>query len=281
MKKALLSVSGLALIITVSACGARPMNGQASPDKPTEAAESAAPIQSSTLFGDAQEMARTVSMKTGEKQSTKVLLTQPVGQDTNSMEGTGRFGDDPAVDLTMTADGSQLELRFVNHTVYVKTDGATTGGKPWGQIPADHSDEIRWAVDQEDPNKILDRVQQAGTMTKSERTTLNGQPVSHYWVNIGFDKAADWFSGISGYSVEELRGFLPEGFSIPMELWLDQDSLPVQITEEDPSPIMRAADDPEGDQPSTITIEYSDWGTPVAVEAPPADQVSELTDLPE
>ncbi|GLY64496.1 hypothetical protein [Amycolatopsis taiwanensis] len=272
MKKALLAVSGLALIVTVSACGSRPESGQASPPA------------SDTLFGNAQELVRAATAKTGQAQSAKFTLTETVGNEMVTAHGEGRFGTNAAMDLTMKVQGEEVEMRFVDKTFYIKVPPEqmeATGGKPWGRISADNElgkvlGSLANTAEQNDPAKILDQIQQAGTITKSEKTTLDGQPASHYWVDIDFAKAAASFAESSGLPPEELQKLAGDKIkTIPVELWLNQDSLPVQITE-DITPILKAAGGPEAGQSANIIMKYSDWGAPVDVQAPPADQVADL-----
>ncbi|GAB3567072.1 hypothetical protein GCM10027445_14900 [Amycolatopsis endophytica] len=45
---------------------------------------------------------------------------------------------------------------------------------------------------------------------------------------------------------------------------------------QDLSPVMQAAGVPAEQQNATMTMRYHDWGAPVNVAAPPADQVGEL-----
>jgi hypothetical protein len=270
MKKALLAVGGVALVVTASACGARQVTGQASPG------------DSTALFGSAQELVRAASAKTGQEKSAKLALTESIGQQRITGQGEGRFdGPDSAVDLTMTVMGQQMEIRLVNKTAYIQfppeARAKMTGGKPWGRVTGGNPFAQNTAnqAGQNDPSKILDQIQQAGTITRSEQTTLDGQPVSHYWVDIDFARAAASFGTNSGLPAEQLRKLAGQVKTIPMQLWLNSDSLPVQVTE-DLTAITKAAGASASAQPMTVTLNYSDWGTPVDVQAPPADQVGDL-----
>ncbi|GLY64498.1 hypothetical protein [Amycolatopsis taiwanensis] len=277
MKKAILAVSGLALVVTISACGARPETGQA----PSGGSDS--------LFGNAQELVRAASAKTDQAQSTKFTLTETLGSMGKiTAHGEGRFGADPVMDMKMNVLGGpqsmEMEMRLVDKTFYIKVppeQSAKTGGKPWGRVVVDEKTakamgDVTQTAEQNDPTKILDQIQQAGTITKSEKTTLDGQPASHYWVDIDFAKAATLLADSSGLSAEEVQELAKKQLPpIPMELWLNQDSLPMQITE-DLSPLMKAAGAPESLLPISVMMNYSDWGTPVDVQAPPANQVGEF-----
>lgn len=278
MKKALLAVGGFALVITVSAC-ARPVSGHASP--------------TDTVFGNAQELVRAATAKADQATSTRFMLTETIGRvGTIVVHGESRFGADAATDMTINVLGGlenmEIEMRFVDQTVYVKVPpeaSAMTGGKPWGRVTDENQlamamGDITDMAEQNDPTKALDQIQQGGTITKIEQTTLDGQPVSHYWVDIDFAKVAASFADSSGVPVEELQKLADGPFgttlTIPTELWLNQDSLLVQITE-DLTPLIKATDAPEDVLPVNVILKYSNWGAPVDIQAPPADQVGEFT----
>jgi len=175
------------------------------------------------------------------------------------------------------------ELRLVSKTVYIKLPeqarAAVSGGKPWAKLSPDSpaGKALGSSLDQaqqNDPTKFLDTIKQAGTITKSEQTTLDGQSATHYWIDVDFAKAADKFAS-AGLSADQLKTLAGKVKTIPMELWLNSDQLPVQITE-DLGAIVKAAGAPAAMQGMKMTMKYSDWGTAVDVQAPPADQVGEL-----
>ncbi len=64
---------------------------------------------------------------------------------------------------------------------------------------------------------------------------------------------------------------------IAAELWLNKDTLPVQITT-DQTALLQAIGAP-GDGESKTMTKYTEWGVPVTVTAPPADQVGDLVEL--
>ncbi|NIH87340.1 hypothetical protein [Amycolatopsis granulosa] len=60
-----------------------------------------------------------------------------------------------------------------------------------------------------------------------------------------------------------------------MELSLDRAQLPVPVTQ-DLGLLMEAADAAAEAQNASMTMKYTDWGDPVGVAAPPADQLGVL-----
>jgi hypothetical protein len=155
--------------------------------------------------------------------------------------------------------------------------GQLTSGKPWGKLAAD-SDLAKTMgaaqAQQNDPSQILQQIQQAGTINRSEQTTLDGKPVTHYWIDVDTAKSLDKLKS-SGLQDSQLEQIAAKVKTIPVELWLDRDLLPAQFTE-DMSGVIQAAGAPAGTPSMKMTIKYTDWGAPVDVQAPPADQVGEL-----
>jgi len=256
----------LALVLGLSACGGQSGTGSDGP----------------TLFGDAQELVRAASAKTDEVRTAKFSMSGSAAGQELTGTGEGRFGPDTALSVTTTVAGQTQEVRIVGGVVYLKVPEAalaSTGGKPWATFAPDSelARTLGAALDQaeaNDPAKTLEQVQRAGTITRSELTTLDGKPVSHYWVTIEVAKVTDELGG-TGLPAPALEQLKSSDLTYPMELWLDEDQLPVRITQ-DTSAIMRALGAPAEVAQGDVTMDYHDWGTPVSVEAPPADQVGEL-----
>lgn len=269
MKKTALVSGVLALVFGLSACG-----GQSGGD-----GGNAGP----SLFGNTQELVRAASAKTGQAQSAKFTMNMSMGGQEMTASGEGRFaGSDTAMSMTMNAAGQTQEMRIVGKVLYLKLPAeaqAATGGKPWATLPEGSEAAKQLGVSMEqaesnNPTESLNQIQKAGTITRGEQTTLDGQQVSHYWLNIDVAKVADEIAG-TGMPAEMLDRLKSMNVTFPMELWLNSDQLPVQITE-DLGPMMKAVGAPAEAQQATIKMKYTDWGAPVTVEAPPADQVGEL-----
>ncbi|NIH78722.1 hypothetical protein [Amycolatopsis viridis] len=271
MKKTALVSGALALVIGLSACGGQAATGGGNAVGPS-------------LFGNAQDLVRAASAKTSQAQSAKFTMSMSMGGQEITGSGEGRFaGSDTAMAMTTNVAGRTQEMRIVDKVMYLKLPAnaqAAAGGKPWAKLPqgSEAAKALGASLDQAESNnpaQSLEQIQKAGTITRSEQTTLDGQQVSHYWVNIDVAKAADELAG-TGMPAEMLdRLKSMNGVTFPLELWLNNDQLPVQVTE-DLSPMMKAVGAPAESQQATVKMKYTDWGAPVTVTAPPADQVGEL-----
>ncbi|MBK1786650.1 hypothetical protein [Prauserella cavernicola] len=136
-------------------------------------------------------------------------------------------------------------------------------------------------VQQSDPAKTLDSLLEAGTIAGAEPgQDVDGVSTTKYTVDVDFDRAMEQ-SGMSG----ELDQ-LPVDFevdTIPVSVWIDERDLPLRVDVDMTEAIAQAAAQAEGSpmadmfDTAVISMKYYDWGAPVTVEAPPADQVEEAT----
>ncbi|WP_236789211.1 hypothetical protein [Amycolatopsis sp. GM8] len=267
-------IAAAAVTLTLAGCGARPVAGS--------------PTADPQVFGDAQALVRAATTQTEKVKSAKFSMDTALLGQSLTAQGEGRFdGDNSAMQLTMHIGPLDETMRYVNKTLYLQVPdqyrAQVTGGKPWGKVPADSpaAEQLGAAqAQQNDPSQTLQQIQEAGTITRSARETLDGQPVTHYWIDVGFAKALDKFKD-TGLSQEDLDKLGAMNLTIPVELWLNSDQLPVQITEDLGGALKAAAaaEGPSSAAPSDLsmklTMKYSDWGTPVDVQEPPADQVGE------
>jgi hypothetical protein len=278
MRKAALAAGGMALVLALSGCGGE-SDGNASPQAP--------------LFSSAQELVRVASSKTEQVQTAKFTYEMSVLGQQMTGSGEGRFaGADTAMSMQMDMMGMAMEMRMLDNVFYMKMPeqlaqsmGGQSPNKPWMKMSAGDNPAMAQAfeqAEQSDPRKTLELIEQAGAITKSERTQLGGQDVTHYWAELDFAKMADQApGGVPAEMADQLKGV---DTRIPVELWLNSDQLPVKMTM-DMSAVMQAVAQQAGGAPAgqdmggKISMEYTDWGAPVNVQAPPADQVADFSEM--
>ncbi|NYI89626.1 hypothetical protein HNR02_002949 [Amycolatopsis endophytica] len=228
---------------------------------------------------DARELVRAASAKADQVRTARFTMTMSMAGEEITGTGEGTFtGPDTAMALTVTTGGRTAEMRVVDEVIYFQLpedSRSRTGGKPWATLPegSEAAKSLGTSIEQakaNNPAKTLEQVRQAGTIDRSELTTLDGQQVSHYWVTIDVAKAGEL--GLMSLSPEQRERLT---VTFPMELWLDADQLPVQVTQNLTS-VMQASGAPAELLNATTAVRYRDWGAPITVEAPPADQVGEL-----
>ncbi|NBH10664.1 hypothetical protein [Amycolatopsis sp. SID8362] len=289
MRKTTLVAAGAALVLTLTACSGGTTTGTAAPAGEQQSGGSSSGLASP--FTDAFQLASASKQGTEKSKSAKFTMEGSAAGQTLSATGAMAFdGANTKFSMTSTAAGQTTEMRMVDKVMYLKlpADQQKQMGtdKAWAKISADGTDPISQAMgsalsqsaEQSDPSKILEQVSKAGRIISSDQTELNGEQVNHYKVELDVAKAIDQFTGQVPAAArdqinEKLKG---KDLKIPAELWLNKDNLPVQVTM-DQGPMMQALGAPAGD--AKFTMKYSDWGTQVDVEAPPADQVVDLGEL--
>jgi hypothetical protein len=280
MRRTALAAGGLALILALSACSGS-TDGTAFP------AGAAGKSGSSSLFSDSLQLVAAAKAGTEKSKSSKFSMEMNVAGMAVKASGQGRYdAADPAMSMSMDLLGQQMEMRLIGKTMYMKMPEsmrASTGStKPWTKVSLDDSTAAGKALsenysqlaEQNDPTKMLEQIQKAGTMKKSEATTLNGEPANHYTFDIDLAKLADQLpAGLPADAKAELEG---KDVRFPMDLWVNSDQLPMQIVM-DMTALGSALGGAQGGQMGDMkmTMKYTDWGLPVDIAAPPADQVGE------
>ena len=257
MRKSVVGV-GVALLVALGACSTQ-TSGTPAPDSGNH--------QSATAT-DAVQLVALAKSSTAKSRTVKMDATMDAGGQHVTMTGQGSFGGD-ASQMAMqlgTAAGS-MEMRLVDKAVYIKPPAGAAGhlgtDKPWIKLGGS-DDSLSQLIDggldqlaqQNDPTTFLNQISQGGKVTKTEKTTLDGQAVTHYTIDVDTAKAkADLPPQLAG-AVGPMT----------VDLWLNNENLPLQVTAV------------SGDKYSA-KIHYTDWGGKVDVAAPPADQVADLADL--
>lgn len=265
MKKTAWVAGGIALTLMLSACGS----------------------SGGTAAGDLASVVKGTKAALESKKSVKLALEST--EDGKNVTGNGQasYGDNNATSLTLQSDGQTSDVVFAGNTLYLKLPAdqlaALGTTKPWLKLAGNNDDPTAKAVagslgdaaSGSDPDKALDLLTKAGTLTSSEQVQLDGKAVTHYVVDVDYSKAVDQLpAGLPGQARDALRTKVAHA---PTELWVDADQLPVQVTT-DIGPLLKAAGVPATGSTKS-TVKYSEWGTPVTVQAPPADQVADFVEM--
>ncbi|WP_410653911.1 hypothetical protein [Amycolatopsis sp. lyj-112] len=279
-----------AAVLALSACGAETKPGTAAP-APSEAKSSLM-----SPLGDPIQLAALTRESTKKAKSSKVTMESVAGGQTSTATGQGLYdGENSKVSMVLDSDGKKMEILFVDNALFFKLDAADKAelktDKAYVKIAADGQDPISQllgkmmskAVKESDPSRTIEQVSKAGKITKSDQVELNGELTNHYVVEIEVEKAIALVVGDMGVPlpaevVKQLDAKLKgKNVTIPTELWLNADQLPLQVTM-DQSAFLKAMGAPGAGEAKT-TVKYSDWGVPVNVTAPPADQVGDLVEI--
>lgn len=213
----------------------------------------------------------------GQAPSATFTMDASTGDSGKSATGSLRF-DGSACDLTITVDGS--ETRVLGKKTYTHPRQAAIPGKPWIDTDPDNPDPLAPAaaagvpvlVKLPDLGRALTEIERAGRILSADQTRLRDLPANHYKLEIDAAKAPDLFPE---FASAPATGNQPPPITgkLPAELWLDTANRPLRFTI-DLSPGFHGA-------PTTVkgTTDYRDWGDPVDIPPPPADQVVDLSEL--
>ncbi|WP_216209385.1 hypothetical protein [Amycolatopsis aidingensis] len=284
MRRTALAAAGLALTLGLTACSGGETEGKAEP------------------FGSVQELVQAAMTGTQESRTAKFTLSMDAAGEKTEAEGAGRFEPgNPALMMTGEMEGETIELRFIGDEMYLKGGGfgdmPDMQGKEWLKIGGDADDPMSRMLgpvfqkmgQQMDVSKSLEQIREAGTITNSERTELDGQAATHYWVDLNVAKMME-------IQLREMKDQLPPGMEgelgdldqqldaekkaelekmgpMPLEIWLNEQQLPLKMVM-DVTAMAKAQGQP--DQGGSVVIRYTDWGSPVDISAPPADKVGTI-----
>lgn len=231
--------------------------------------------------------------------SSKIEIVADIdaGDQSMTMKGEGAFDyARTAGFLTMRFEGIEdageeaaglfqgFEMRFVDGIAYMKLPEALSslapGLKPWVKIDVE---ELTGGaglngLTSQDPTSMLAFTKAAKDIKEVGTARVRGEKTTHFKMTIDMAKALEAVPEEARAQVKQLVD--TTGIKeMPMDLWVDSDGRVRRWRfTMDFSKIAAAAGSP-GEGSMTMTAELFDFGTPVSVTAPPADQVGSYADL--
>ncbi|WMD06530.1 hypothetical protein [Streptomyces sp. FXY-T5] len=218
--------------------------------------------------------------RTAEEDTAKVKLrVQTSGRGASqTADGQGAVDlDDGDSVMTVTVRGQQIEQRVIDRVLYQKMPkGQAPGGKPWIRI-----DLGKVAARQGTDQSMSDPAQSAAyakaitdeDVTEKGSATVNGVKTTHYRVSVDVAGLPDG---------DTLRKQV--GPTLPMDVWLDDEGRmrrqQIDMTVKAPQATQRSSSDASS-APEKVTVrtvmDFTDFGTEVEADAPPAGQVTDMT----
>jgi hypothetical protein len=236
--------------------------------------------QSSPKIDTFESLAANVAAHTAAKPSVHFVLTTAVAGQSFTGDGDAKLGAQPALQLTMSVPPvGQLSARLIDDLLYLKLPENLALGKPWVRVDPNGDDPIsrtlgaslRQLKQNGDPAQSLQRFQGAAVITAQRPEQLNDKATIHYSMTIDMKKVS------AGLNDPDLKQMIDKALqagvdTFPVELWVDQEYLPVRTIMDIPfkNPRTQQADRVK------VSIDYSDWGKPVTISAPPDEQVGEF-----
>ena len=263
-----------ALTLSVAACGSDD-GSEASTGSDTSAAGEESAESGDEPSGDLEELdaaefypAVMGALKDAETFSF-TTSTSSEGTDAGSMEiaGVMRYAED-GIDMQASGTGQgsdQLEMIMLDKVLYMSGVGMDLGDKKWLKIDLSDPNSLFGMIGKSsDPETMFKAMEEPREFELLGTEEVDGVETNHYRVVMDTDayiKAMDMPAALASSMPED----------IGVEMWVDADNLPRQFRQELEIPAIA------GGQPSTSTTEgtYSDYGTDVTIEAPPAAEVSD------
>ena len=282
MRSRTLLVAGIgAALITLAGCGGTSINGSAAPQ-----GGGGAPAATSKIASVA-DLGALVQHNASGKNSAHIQLNMTVpGAGAITAVGDMKFaGAQSAEQMTMTLSGvGDLQMVMIGKTIYMKipsglagaAGGSAPSAKPWTKIDLNGSDALSKALGstanlagQTDPSQLINQIAQAGTITSVNAETLDGVATKHYAITVDMRKMLATIGTNMDPAEQQAMSALGVT-SIPFDIWVNSDNLPVKITTKIAVSGITASG---GASEVDMTVTYSNWGESVNIQAPPADQV--------
>lgn len=265
MRKAGIALSAFALAITLSACGDN--------DGGTSSG-------TATTAGAAQlvALAKSIGDETSKASSAHMTITaDAAGQDITGA-GDLKFGSaDAAIAMDMTTPQGSVSMVFVDGLLYMKLPQELVPGKPWLKIDPNSDSVLAKALGSlneslsrnADPRAALREFESSGEVTGAKEEELDGKKTTHYTITVDVRKMAD--NQADPTQKKAMQDAIAGGMKdFPVDVWVDEAGLPVRFAMDVPAP------DGKGGLTSVkMQVDYTDWGKPVDIVPPPADQTTE------
>lgn len=297
-----ISIVSIALIASLSlgACGS---SNEESSAKPTKSKNTSAFAASLNAVEDAKSYKFSATVKIdgkigGEQTNGEITMagassadgkTSSVVVDLGSLlagsMGVGGIGNLGGLGANLDLE---IEQRVIDGVAYTKNlDFLGTGNETWTK---QNLSELLTAQEAQNPNQYLQFLEAAsGKVEKLGIEEIGGVKATHYRSVITQEQMKKYFDsdafkeyyedqGVKKEDFDSFKSGYIEGLSnAPVDLWIDKDNLPVRMTIAASINAPGISGVPDGKSSSKVdsvfTIEFSDWGTELDIEAPPANQV--------
>ena len=266
MRRTVVLLAALSLLAALAACG-----GKAS----------------------AAEIVRAAPAKSQNAKTAKIAVTTEAAGKTVTADGTTDFAAKKVqlsmdtASLGLPGGGGKLDIMTIGTDAYVKIPPGLAGpasqllgGKPFLKIDMQAVGESQGldlsALEQgADPAGQLDYLKGAANDVKEAGTeSIRGVKTTHYKATIDLNKAEASMTPAQRKATDALKQ--KTGITtIPVEVWVDAQGRARRMWSR--VDMTKASGAAASVGYVTTTIEFYDYGTPVQITAPPADQVADLT----
>lgn len=272
--------------VVLAGCGGSDDDSGSTAALPT--ASSPAPSTPLRTFTSLTELSAATSAQQKIDKTARITISggqaNQTGQPQSTINGDGtlRYDDaGPALQLTeqLSSGGSppvQLGLVVLPDVAFVRpppNSGLTLpAGKTWVRIDPASTDPvskqfgqlIQSIRDNADPTRSFAQFGDAITIVDSAEEQLEGSPAVRYRLRVDMAKAAANQSDVA--IKQNLQQSVQSGLTaLEYTLWLDGQNRLLRVLVDQPLP--------QNQGTFTLDAHYRDWGRPMQIDQPPADQV--------
>lgn len=277
MRKAGIALSAFALALTLGACGDNGGSGGSSSNNSGGDSNSGGSVAAASLA----DLAKSIGEQTADTNTAHMKISADAAGQKLSGEGDLRMSEqDSAMSMDMTTPEGTMSMVLLDNVFYIKLPTELEPGKSWLKIDAnDKSNPMAQALGgmteqmskNADPRATLEQFEKAGEITDTKEEELDGKQTTHYTITVDVEKLAQNQEDPTMKSAmdEAIKSGLKD---FPVDVWINEDDLPVRFKMDMPTP------DPTTGKSTSVKmqIDYSDWGKPVDITAPPAGEVAEF-----
>ena len=235
-----------------------------SADEGASGEEGEEPAEASLAELSAEEFYPAVMEAMREAETFAFETTSGSAGQTQTMSGQARFGDD-GVEMQASSTGAQaMEMILLDKAMYMKSPDLGTGDK-WLKIDLSDPNSLFGMIGKATDPEVMFKAMEAPKELELVGTEdVDGVEANHYRITLDptqYLKAMEFPPAMADMLPDELV----------TEMWVDADDLPRKFTQTMQIPAVG------GGKPTTTTTEgsYSDFGTEVEIEEPPASQVTQ------
>ena len=293
-RRAGLSIVAVTLLTGVTACSAGGSGGSGGDE------ESSSSSSSSSGEGGGTRVSPIAALRTAEKStegadSAKVESTTAMGSVTAmTAEGSLGWGDGLTGTLTITYTGgtmadtmrqmgtTSMEARYLPDAYYARMGDAfaeKAGGKHWIKYPYEALETLgggsgaylKDQMENSTPNQSVKLLLASGDVRRVAEEEVRGEHTTHYSGTVEVADLATRNSSLSESQLADLKKQLEQAgvTSETVDIWVDDENLLVKKVEKGQS----------ANGAYSQTAYYSDYGTPVDTEVPPAADTADFSEL--
>ena len=208
-------------------------------------------------------------------------MTAPGMSQPMTLNAEEQYSPSLALSMSMQVDGQAISEVLVGDVIYMDYPelAPELDGKQWAEIDLSgiHGSlgslsSLLDSARSENPTTQIAALVASGTVTKVGTETVDGQSTTHYSGTLDASqllKASSAESKLSASQLSSLQSMLQTAgvTTAKIDTWIAADGLPVQETYS------------EQTSQGTVSgnLSMSDWGAPVSVGAPPASEVTNMT----